>query len=320
MRVLFAGTPAVAVPSLDCLAGGLRASGEEGGDTGSTGLELVGVLTRPDAPIGRRRVLTPSPVAVRAAELGLPIIKASRITADVTSQLAALAPDVAAIVAYGGLVPPAALGVPRRGWVNLHFSLLPAWRGAAPVQHSLIHGDDVVGASTFRLEEGLDTGPVYGTLAVTPRPDVTAGELLAELAESGAGLLKRTLEGIADGSLAPRPQEGEPTYAPKLSLDDGRLDWSQPARALERRARGVTPEPGAWTVLDGERIKLEPPRLRPDVEGLAPGVLAWDGKVLLVGTATHALELARVQPAGKKMMAAADWARGAWNTDGMRFG
>lgn len=317
MRVLFAGTPAAALPSLDRLARD-RLVGE--GEVGDNGFELVGVLTRPDAPVGRRRVLTPSPVAARAAELGLPIIKAARITADVTSQLASLAPDVAAIVAYGGLVPPAALEVPRHGWVNLHFSLLPAWRGAAPVQHSVIHGDDVVGASTFRLEEGLDTGPVYGTMAMTPRPDATAGELLVELAESGAGLLTRTLKGIADGSLVPQPQEGEPSYAPKLSLKDGQLDWSQPARALERRARGVTPEPGAWTLLDGQRFKLEPPRLRSDVEGLVPGVLAWDGKELLVGTATHALELVRVQPAGKKMMAAADWARGAWNPDGLRFG
>ncbi|MCH6470539.1 methionyl-tRNA formyltransferase [Sinomonas terrae] len=312
MRVLFAGTPAVAIPSLDRLA-----RTDEAGDRS---FELVGVLTRPDAPIGRKRVLTPSPVAGRAAELGLPVIKAARITPEVTSELASLAPDVAAIVAYGGLVPRSALAVPRYGWVNLHFSLLPEWRGAAPVQHAVIHGDDVVGASTFRLEEGLDTGPVYGTMAVTPRPDATAGDLLAELAESGAGLLARTLEGIEEGSLVPRPQDGQPTYAPKLSLDDGRLDWGQPALALERRARGVTPEPGAWTLLDGQRIKLEPPKLRPDVEGLERGVLSWDGKVLLVGTATHALELVRVQPAGKKMMAAADWARGAGNPDGLRFG
>jgi methionyl-tRNA formyltransferase len=230
-----------------------------------------------------------------------------------------MAPDVAAIVAYGGLVPPAALRVPTQGWVNLHFSLLPAWRGAAPVQHAVIHGDDVVGASTFRLEEGLDTGPVFGTLAMTPSPDATSGELLAKLAESGAELLARTLAGIAHGSLVPQPQEGEPTYAPKLSLDDGRIDWTQPAVAIHRRARGVTPEPGAWTVLDGQRFKLDPPRLRPDIGTIPAGELVWDGKLVLVGTATHALELVRVQPAGRKMMAASDWARGAWSGDGMRF-
>lgn len=306
MRVLFAGTPAVAVPSLERLAA------EEG-------MELVGVLTRPDAPVGRKRLLSPSPVAARAAELGLPTIKASRITPEVTEQIAALAPDVAAVVAYGALVPPAALRVPTHGWVNLHFSLLPAWRGAAPVQHAVIHGDDVVGASTFRLEEGLDTGPVYGTLAMTPDPEATAGDLLAELANTGAGLLVRTLEGIAEGRVQPRPQEGEPTHAPKLSLEDGRIDWAQPAVAVHRRVRGVTPEPGAWTVLHGQRFKLDPPKLRPDARSIPAGELAWDGKHLLVGTATHALELVRVQPAGKKMMSAADWARGSWNGEGMRF-
>lgn len=310
MRILFAGTPPVAIPSLDRLALG-RNAGEE--------FDVVGVLTRPDAPLGRKRVLTPSPVAARAEELGLPVIKAARVTVDVTAQIAALEPDVAAIVAYGALVPPAALSVPAHGWVNLHFSLLPAWRGAAPVQHAVIHGDDVIGASTFRLEEGLDTGPVYGTMAVSAPPRATSGELLGQLAESGADLLARTLSGIADGSLVPRAQEGEPSYAPKLVLEDGRLDWTRPALALDRRARGVTPEPGAWTVLEGQRFKVEPLKPRPDVEALAPGELAWDGKELLVGTATHALELVRVQPAGKKMMAAADWARGAWNGNGMRF-
>ena len=306
MRVLFAGTPAVAVPSLERIL--------------AAGHEVVGVLTRPDAPVGRKRILTPSPVAARAAELGLPTVKASRIGPEVTEQLAAWEPDVAAIVAYGGLVPPAALTVPRNGWVNLHFSLLPAWRGAAPLQHSVIHGDDVVGASTFRLEEGLDTGPVYGTLAMTPGPEATSGELLDELAVSGAELLVQTLGGIESGRLEPLPQSGPATLAPKLTLEDGRLDWAQPAVALHRRARGVTPEPGAWTLLDGQRLKLAPPRLRPDVDGLAPGRLAWDGTSLLVGTGTHALELVRLQPAGKKMMAAADWARGAGDVEGKVLG
>lgn len=297
MRVLFAGTPQVAVPSLERLL--------------AVGFDVVGVLTRPDAALGRKRVLTPSPVAARAEDLGLPVVKASRITAEVTAQLAAWSPDVAAIVAYGGLVPPAALSVPTHGWVNLHFSLLPAWRGAAPLQYSVIHGDEVVGASTFRLEEGLDTGPVYGSLALTPDPEATSGDLFAELSVAGAELLAQTLSGIQAGRLEPRPQTGEPTFAPKLTLEDGRLDWSQPAVAVHRRARGVTPEPGAWTLLEGQRLKLDPPRLRPDVTGLRPGQLAWAGKALVVGTGTHALELTRLQPAGKKMMAAADWARGA---------
>ncbi|WP_430295094.1 methionyl-tRNA formyltransferase [Sinomonas sp. B1-1] len=306
MRIVFAGTPQVAVPSLDALA--------------AAGFEIAGVLTRPDAPVGRKRVLTPSPVAARSAELGIPVVKAARVTEEVTRQIAAWAPEAAAIVAYGGIIPPSALAIPTHGWVNLHFSLLPAWRGAAPLQHSVIHGDDVVGASTFRLEEGLDTGPVYGTLAVTPGPEATSGELFAELASSGATLLVATLEGIASGRLEPQAQAGDPTFAPKLTLEDGHLDWSQPAVALHRRARGVTPEPGAWTLLDGQRLKLEPPRLRPDVDGVAPGRLAWAGKALVVGTGTHALELTRVQPSGKKMMGAADWARGAGDIEGKVLG
>ncbi|MCT9871841.1 methionyl-tRNA formyltransferase [Paenarthrobacter aurescens] len=296
MRVLFAGTPAVAVPSLDALV--------------KAGFDIVAVLTRPDAPLGRKRILTPSPVAARAMELGIDVIRAAKVDADTTARIAEFAPDVAAIVAYGGIVPKAALGVPKHGWVNLHFSLLPAWRGAAPVQRSIIAGDDITGAATFQLEEGLDTGPVFGTLTETVRPEDTAGDLLERLSISGAVLLSQTLSAIDAGQASPQPQAGEVTLAPKLTLEDGRLDWQQPALAVNRRARGVTPEPGAWTTLDGQRIKLEPVELRPEVKDLAPGSIRVDGKSVLVGTGSHALELGRVQPAGKKMMSSADWARG----------
>ena len=296
MRVLFAGTPAVAVPSLDALV--------------KAGFDVVAVLTRPDAPLGRKRVLTPSPVAARAEELGIEVIRAAKVDADTTARIAEIAPDVAAIVAYGAIVPRAALGVPRHGWVNLHFSLLPAWRGAAPVQRSIIAGDDVTGAATFQLEEGLDTGPVFGTLTETVRTDDTAGDLLGRLSLSGAVLLSQTLSAIDAGQAAPQPQTGEVSLAPKLSLEDGRLDWQQPALAVNRRARGVTPEPGAWTTLEGQRIKLEPVGLRPDVTDIAPGAVRVDGKSVLVGTGSHAVELGRIQPAGKKMMSPADWARG----------
>ena len=296
MRILFAGTPAVAVPSLDALV--------------KAGFEIVAVLTRPDAPVGRKRILTPSPVAVRAMELGIEVIRAAKVDAETTSRIAEFRPDVAAIVAYGGIVPKAALGVPTHGWVNLHFSLLPAWRGAAPVQRSIIAGDDVTGAATFQLEEGLDTGPVFGTLTETVRPEDTAGDLLERLSISGAVLLSQTLSAIDAGQAAPQPQHGEVSLAPKLTLDDGRLDWQQPALAVNRRARGVTPEPGAWTTLEGQRIKLEPVKLRPEIKDLAPGNIRVDGKSVLVGTGSHAVELGRVQPAGKKMMSSADWARG----------
>ncbi|MDR7084291.1 methionyl-tRNA formyltransferase [Arthrobacter ginsengisoli] len=295
----------MAVPSLDALV--------------AAGFDVVAVLTRPDAPLGRKRVLTPSPVAVRAAELGIRIIHASKVDAAVTGQIAAAAPDVAAIVAYGGLIPRAALDVPRHGWINLHFSLLPAWRGAAPVQRSLIAGDDVTGAVTFLLEEGLDTGPVFGTLTESVRPDDTAGALLERLSHSGAVLLTQTLSALDAGRAAAVPQHGEVSLAPKLSLEDGRLDWQQPALAIGRRARGVTPEPGAWTTLDGQRIKLEPVVMRPGEAALKPGQLALAGKSVLVGTGSHPVELTRIQPSGKKMMTAADWARGQATLESVVF-
>ena len=305
MRVLFAGTPAVAVPSLDALV--------------EAGFDIVAVLTRPDAPLGRKRILTPSPVAARAAELGISIIHAAKVDAAVTEEIAAAAPDVAAIVAYGGLIPRPALDIPRHGWINLHFSLLPAWRGAAPVQRSLIAGDDVTGAVTFLLEEGLDTGPVFGTLTEAVRPDDTAGALLERLSHSGAVLLTQTLSAVDAGKAAAVPQHGDVSLAPKLTLDDGRLDWQQPALAIGRRARGVTPEPGAWTTLDGQRVKLEPVILRPGGAALKPGHLALDGKSVLVGTGSHPVELTRVQPSGKKMMTAADWARGQATLESVVF-
>ena len=305
MRVLFAGTPAVAVPSLDALV--------------KAGFEVAAVLTRPDAPVGRKRVLTPSPVAARAADLGIEVIHAARVDAEATARISGVNPDVAAIVAYGGLVPPAALAIPRHGWINLHFSLLPAWRGAAPVQRAVMAGDDVTGAVTFQLEEGLDTGPVFGTLTESVGPEDTAGELLGRLSHSGAVLLAQTLSAIEAGKAFPQPQAGEVSHAPKLTLEDGHLQWNHPALAIGRQARGVTPEPGAWTFLDGQRVKLEPVRLRPDVTGLAPGTLFLEGKSVLVGTGSHAVELTRIQPAGKKMMAAADWARGMASLESVVF-
>ena len=295
----------MAVPSLDALV--------------AAGFDVVAVLTRPDAPLGRKRVLTPSPVAARAAELGISIIHAAKVDTAVTEQIAAAAPDVAAIVAYGGLIPRPALDLPRHGWINLHFSLLPAWRGAAPVQRSLIAGDDVTGAVTFRLEEGLDTGPVFGTLTEAVRPDDTAGALLERLSHSGAVLLTQTLSAVDAGTAAAVPQQGDVSLAPKLTLEDGRLDWQQPALAIGRRARGVTPEPGAWTTLDGQRIKLEPVILRPGDPALKPGHLALAGKSVLVGTGSHPVELTRVQPSGKKMMTAADWARGQATLESVVF-
>ncbi|EMY32912.1 methionyl-tRNA formyltransferase [Arthrobacter crystallopoietes BAB-32] len=308
MRVVFAGTPPVAVPSLERLL--------------ESGFDVVAVLTREDAPVGRKKVMTPSPVAQRAAELGLPVIKANRLDEATVKEIAVAEPDVAAIVAYGGLVPETALKVPTHGWINLHFSLLPAWRGAAPVQHAVINGDDVTGASTFLLEKGLDTGPVYGTLTESIRPDDTSGELLERLSLSGAVLLVQTLSAVAAGKAMAVPQSGEVTLAPKLGLEDGHVNWQEPALAIRRRINGVTPEPGAWTLLAGQRFKLGPVTLRQDRKDLAPGqvLLASGGTAsALVGTGSCAVQLGLVQPAGKKMMAAADWVRGLGQREDVRF-
>lgn len=299
MRVLFAGTPLVAVASLDQLV--------------KDGFDVVAVLTREDAPVGRKRVLTPSPVAARAAELGIEIIHANRIDEPTQERLEALDLDIAAIVAYGGLVPEKALTIPRLGWINLHFSLLPAWRGAAPVQHSIMAGDDITGAVTFQLEKGLDTGPVFGTLTEIIDAADTSGELLGRLAISGAVLLSQTLSGLDAGKLVGIAQQGDTSYAHKLTLVDGEVDWSLPALVIRRRINGTSPDPGAWTELDGQRFKLGTLVPCTDVTDLAPGEVRIEpGKKprVLVGTGSHAVELGLVQPPGKKMMNAADWARG----------
>ncbi|MEH0109989.1 methionyl-tRNA formyltransferase [Tersicoccus sp. MR15.9] len=318
MRILFAGTPATAADSLRVLRDRLA-----GGDH-----EIVAVLTRPDAPLGRKRVLTPSPVAAAAGEAGLPVIKAARVDDDVRAQLADLDLDVAVVVAYGALVPAAALDVPRHGWLNLHFSLLPAYRGAAPAQRAIIDGLTGTGASVFALRTGLDTGPVYGTVTAPIGPDDTAADLLAALTVSGTGLLADVLGGLADGTARATEQDGEVTLAPKLTLEDGLLDWSHPAAALDARSRGVTPEPGAWTTLDGQRVKLGPVRdaARPDLSGVKvppapePGLVAAHGRSVLVGTGDGAVVLSTVQPAGRTPMPAADWWRGAQHGQEVRLG
>ena len=308
MRVLFAGTPAVAVPSLDALV--------------EAGFDVVAVLTRPDAPMGRKRVLTPSPVAARAAELGIDVIHAAKVDADVTAKIAAVGPDVAAIVAYGGLVPPAALDIPRHGWINLHFSLLPAWRGAAPVQRAVMAGDDVTGRGDLPAGSRAWTpGPVFGTLTEAVGPEDTAG------ATAGTAVPQRRRPAGPDPLRHRRRQgcrrgrrPGDVTLAPKLTLEDGRLDWHQPALAIGRQARGVTPEPGAWTTPGRAAGQAGAGPAAAGRRRTLPRVpLALHGKSVLVGTGSHAVELTRIQPAGKKMMAAADWARGMASLESVVF-
>ncbi len=309
MRLLFAGTPAVAVPSLDALLDSRH--------------EVVAVLTRPDARSGRGRSVGASPVKQRALEAGLEVLT-PRTPRDpeLQARLRELAPDAAPVVAYGGLIPADLLDVPVHGWVNLHFSILPAWRGAAPVQHAVMAGDEVTGASTFLLERGLDTGPVLGLLTETVRPRDTAGELLDRLAAAGAGLLVRTLDALEDGILVPQPQPADGvSLAPRLEPADALVRWSQPALAVDRRVRGCTPAPGAWTTLpDGSRLGLGPVLPVLDGTDLAPGEVRVGKQEVLVGTGTTAVRLGDVTPAGKRAMPAADWARGARLASGTVLG
>jgi len=297
MRLIFAGTPDAAVPSLDALA--------------ASDHEIVRVVTRPPAPLGRKRVLTPSPVDARAQELGLPVLRANRLRADETAELTALDADLAVIVAYGALVAEPLLSAPRLGWINLHFSLLPRWRGAAPVQRALIAGETTTGVDVFQLEADLDTGPILASEAVPVGALETAGNLLARLATLGAGVLADTVDRLADGTAVAVPQEGEPTLAPKLTLVDGRLDWAEPADRVFARLRGCTPEPGAWTTAGEKRLKVLEAAPAREAPALDPGAVVLVGGRVLAGCADGALELVRVQPEGRGAMPADAWLRGA---------
>jgi methionyl-tRNA formyltransferase len=298
VRLLFAGTPAVAVPSLVALI--------------ESSHEVVAVLTRPDAAAGRGQKTVMSPIGECARDHGIEVMQPVRVSDDAfLAQLADLAPDCCPIVAFGGLVPPKALLIPRAGWVNLHFSLLPAWRGAAPVQHAVLHGDEITGVSTFLLDDGLDTGPVFGSVTEEIRGEDTSGELMERLADSGANLLVRTLDGIASGELVPltQPSEGV-SLAPKLKVSDARVTWSSPALHIDRMVRACTPVPGAWTTFRDDRIKISPLTRSSQTEDLSVGRIAVSKDEVLVGTGSHAVCLGQVQPQGKRAMAATDWARG----------
>lgn len=307
MRLVVAGSPAAAVPTLRRLA--------------ASDHEIVAVLTRPATPQGRKRVLTPTPVAQAAAELGLPVIEASRVDDEVTARIAALDVDLGVIVAYGALLRRPALDAPRHGWVNLHFSDLPAYRGAAPVQRAVMAGDTRTAATVFQLVEALDAGPVYASDPFDIGPEATAGEVLAAMAETGADVVARVVDDIADGTAVATQQTGTPTVAPKLTIEDGRIDFAAPAAAVHAHLRGVTSEPGAFAHLGETRVKLlRSGRLMggagDPAPSLAPGALSLHDGGLLVGTADEPLVLTEVQPAGKKAMDAAAWARGLGSLDG----
>jgi len=308
VRIVFAGTTEPAVASLDAIA--------------ASGHDLVAVLTRPDAPSGRGRHEVASPVARWAQERDIEVLRPARLREQsFLDRLAALGVDCVPVVAYGALVPPVALAVPRYGWINLHFSLLPAWRGAAPVQHAILHGDDMTGASVFALEEGLDTGPVYGTLTEKIRRRDTSGDLLERLAVAGAGLLVAVLDGLDSGALKAEPQPADGvSLAPKITVEDAEVRFAEPAFAVDRRIRACTPAPGAWTTLRGERVKLGPVLPLADGPRLEPGQSRVEKSRVLVGTGTEPVALGEVRPAGRKPMAASDWVRGLRLVDGELFG
>ncbi|MFE7902720.1 methionyl-tRNA formyltransferase [Streptomyces sp. NPDC057424] len=309
MKLVFAGTPEVAVPALDALL----ASGRH---------EVAAVVTRPDAPAGRGRRLVASPVAERAEEAGIEVLKPAKPKdPEFLERLREIGPDCCPVVAYGALLPRVALDIPAHGWVNLHFSLLPAWRGAAPVQHAIMAGDEITGASTFLIEEGLDSGPVYGTVTEEIRATDTSRDLLTRLAFAGAGLLAATVDGIEDGTLkaVPQPADGI-SLAPKVNVEDAHLDFGAPALRVDRMVRGCTPAPGAWTTFRGERLKLIQVAPVPDRTDLAPGQIAAGKNNVYAGTGSHGVELLWVQAQGKKPMRAADWARGVRIGEGERLG
>jgi methionyl-tRNA formyltransferase len=320
MRLVFAGTPRTALPALDALLASRH--------------EVAAVVTRPDAPVGRGRKVEASPVARRAAEAGLEVLTPARARdPEFLDRLREIAPDCCPVTAYGALLPQSALDIPPNGWVNLHFSILPAWRGAAPVQHAILHGDDVTGASTFGIVKELDAGPVYGVLTESVRPDDTTGTLLDRLSHSGAELLVATLDGIEDGTVqaVPQPAEGV-SFAPKINSADAQVDWKLPAHVVDRQIRACTPDPGAWTEFDGARLKVGP--VSPDVPGapglpagapaappdLAPGELHVGRRAVLVGTGSRPVRLGEVQAPGKRRLTASDWARGLHSGGPMRFG
>jgi methionyl-tRNA formyltransferase len=305
MRIIFAGTPEVAVPTLRALV--------------AAGHDICAVLTRPDAPLGRKRILTPSAVATAALDLGIPVVRAARVDAAVSAELARFNADLGVVVAYGGILPQVALDAPTRGWINLHFSALPTWRGAAPVQWSILSGENEIGTSVFALVAEMDAGDIYSTALSPIGVDETAGELLSRLASSGAQQVCDVVESLALNTAIALPQVGNPTFARKLSLEDARLLVDAPADVVYAQLRGVTPEPGAFVEIAGERLKIHRAALiHDDLDGhdgslvpLVPmGHIEAHSKRIWLGTATHPLELLQVQPAGKPRMVAADWFRG----------
>jgi methionyl-tRNA formyltransferase len=307
LKLVFAGTPDVALPALETLI--------------SSEHDVLAVITQPPARAGRGRELQPSPVHAVADKFGIKALYPDSIR-EIDAVLRELQPDAIPVVAYGQLIPETMLDIPAQGWINLHFSLLPEWRGAAPVQHCIWRGDAITGATTFRIDQGMDSGPILGHVTQLVDPKDTSGALLARLADTGSHLLRQTLDALEAGMITPIAQQhDQATYAPKLQKSDSRIDWQLPAIEIDRRIRAMTPKPGAWTtmVLSEHEISLSigPVSTNRDIQ-LDPGVICVIDKNVFVGSATYALELDRIKPPGKKFMLATDWMRGL-RTEEVKF-
>lgn len=293
MRIVFMGTPDIAEAALVEL---LRA-----------GHEVVAAYTREDKPVGRKQVLTPPPVKVRALENGIPVVQPKTLREPGTAeQLAAFAPDLVAVVAYGRILPPEILALPKYGCVNLHVSLLPKYRGAAPIQWAVINGERETGVSLMQMDEGLDTGPVIAQERVAIGGEDTAGEVFERVAAIGARLLADTLPAIETG-LTPRPQQGEPSWAPPLTKEDGRLDFSMDPAAAHNRIRGCSPWPLAFFEYEGKRVKVLQSKLS-EMQGKPGEVLSLSP--LTIGFGDGALALMEVHPEGSRAMEGGQWAAG----------
>ncbi|HIY65265.1 MAG TPA: methionyl-tRNA formyltransferase [Candidatus Agrococcus pullicola] len=295
MKIVFAGSPEVAVPTLRAL---------------SAEHDVLAVLTREPAPVGRRRTRTATPVAVAARELGIPVIESNRPDGDVTDRVVQLRPDLGVVIAYGAMLRSPLLNAPKHGWVNLHFSALPKHRGASPLQSTILAGEREAGLSVFRLVPELDAGDVVVQQSSPLGPDETAGEALARLAHEGVGAVVTAVNHIGAGTAVFTPQSGETSYAPKLTRQDGELDFTRDAASIYARFRGVTPEPGAWTNTEIGAVKILAMRPVAEYDEQRTGVAALEGKRAIVTTSDGAFELLRVQPPGKAAMDGDAWLRG----------
>ncbi|WP_437893204.1 methionyl-tRNA formyltransferase [Sorangium sp. So ce124] len=310
MRALFFGTPAIAVPSLEALA---------------SIADVVGVVCQPDRPAGRGLALKAPPVKVKALELGLPVVQPEKVrTPEFAAWVADARADVALVIAYGRILPKAVLEAPRRGCMNLHASILPRYRGAAPITWAIVGGEAETGISLMQMDEGMDTGPVYAVHRAPIGPDTTADELAIDLGALAARVVREDLRRAVDGALALTPQDHEAaTHAALLKKEDGRIRWERSARQIHDHIRGMTSWPGAFTTIDGKALKVLAARVESEADqaGAPPGTVVMAGRgVVIVACGAGAIQILRAQAEGRKPLAAADLVAGRTLQTGMVLG